>query len=377
MTALATYVSAQQSVEDIAHAHLLWIQSAGQQGKRANFRGADLRGQRIQGLNFSQASFRNADMQGVQFVECNLEEADFAEADASMATFESCHLKLGNFSRAQLHQAKFFRCAMEKSVYLQAVLQGTSFELCNLREANFREATMPSAKFTSTEMQRCTMRSVHAVRAQFDYVRLDGIDGKEACFDYAKFTHVAWYGSQLRGASFENAQCIESDISVADEVDATAVAAVEKTMAQLRAVEFKNVEKLKEDLETSKHALEQRTQILAAREKQVRDKEAQWRSWERDVSHGVERNRARAMILRAVAACWWMVSAMIITLLVRQFYAVGLAGLNVLEVIVVLCAVMLTMALFISSAILTYRASSSLWRVLEHLEEVKSDEMLD
>lgn len=377
MTALATYVphhlSLQSSIQDIAQAHLLWLGSAGHQGKRANFRGADLKGQVFHGLNFSQASFRNASMHGVRFIECNLEEADFAEADISFGQFEACHLKLGNFSRTLMYQAAFVRCAMEKSVFLQAVLEATRFDAVNLREANFRETAMPGATVAHTEMQRATMRSVNAERCHFEHVRLDGVDAKEARFDYTHFAHVAWYGSTLRGASFENAECNESDISLADEVDASAVAAVERTMAQLRAVEFQNIEKLQLSLKDARHTLEQRTNILQAREKQMHEKEMRGHILATDLARGLQEMRSRGTMLRVLAAVWFTVSAALITLMVHQLFTVGLQGLNILEIVIVALGAVFLMALFYGSAVLTHRTSSNVWKMVERLEESASE----
>lgn len=374
MTALSTYMPAQPTVQDIAHAHLQWLQSAGQQGKRANFRGADLKGQVFKGMNFSQASFRNAAMHGAQFIECNLEEADFAEADIGYGHFEACQMKLANFSRAQLHNASLIRCAMEKSVFLQAMLEMARLDNVNLREANFREAAMPGVHVCHTELQKSTFRNVTATRARFEYVRFDGADAKEARFDYSAFVHTAWYGTVLRGASFDNATCDNSDISMAEEVEASAVAAVEKSMAQVRAEEFKNIEKLQSHLGDTKRILDQRTEGLLHREKKLFEKEQAWLGLQRDLSRGGEKVRARAMLLRIMAACWWMISAMILTLMVHQYLSVGLQGLNMVEVAVVLLATVFMMTLFIASATMTYRASAQLWAVIDRLEDMQSDD---
>lgn len=378
MTALPTYAPQHhhiaQSVQDIAHAHLLWLQSAGQQGKRANFRGADLKGQVFKGLNFSQASFRNAALHGVQFVECNLEEADFAEADIGYGHFEACHMKLANFSRAQLHNATLVRCAMEKSVFLQAMLEMARIDNVNLREANFREAAMPGVHLCHTELQRATFRNVTATRARFEYVRFDGVEAKEARFDYTSFVHVAWYGAILRGASFDNATCDNSDISAAEEVDASAVAAIEKTMAQVRAEEFKNIEKLQSHLSDTKRILDQRTDGLLHREKKLFEREQAWLGLQRDLSRGGEKVRSRALLLRIIAASWWMISAMVATIMVHQYLTVGIGGLNMVEVGVVTFATLFLMSLFIASATITYRASRQLWAVIDRLEDMQSDQ---
>ncbi len=369
MSAAAMQFLPQLSVQDIAHAHRSWLESAGQLGKRANFRGADLRGQVFHGLNFSQASFRNASLQGARFVECQLEEADFAEADVSYAQFESCQMKLSNFARALLNQSGFERCAMERAVFLQAMLDTVRFENVNLREANFREASLPGTTIVRSELQRATLRSIQAPRCHIEHVRLDAADAKEACFDYSHFSHVAWFGAMLRGASFEHAECYESDLSLAGEVDATAVAAVERTMAQLRASEVENIEKLQSDLAQVRGVLDQRGQILAARERQLADRELELRGLSHALAQHVTSARARASTLRAVAACWWMISAMIITLIVHQAVTFGLGQLNWLEIALVLGACVLTMAMFISSALMVYRASAALLSASTQLEE--------
>jgi uncharacterized protein YjbI with pentapeptide repeats len=356
------------SIDEIAQDHLLWLQSAGQQGKRANFRGANLKGAVIKGHNFSQASFRNAQMHDTKFIECNLEEADFAEIDGLRAHFESCQLKLANFSRAELSHAVLLRCAMERSVFLQSILHHARFENVNLREANFREASMPEISFRHVELQKATLRAVAANNAHFTHVRFDGADIKETCFDASIFDHVIWDGANLRHARFDGAMAEQSDISRAKEVDATAVAAVEKSKAMQRERAYLSLEKDKQQLDATRTTLDQRVDSVKRRELLASKREQNLAELEQLLTGHQDDLKSHALLLRILAAGWWMVAAMIATIVVHQYANVGLSGLKLPELVILLGATLFLLALFTATAVMAYRASSRLWRSVDALD---------
>jgi len=354
------------SLHDIVVAHQQWLNSGGQDGKRANFRGVDLSGMVFAGFTLTQASFRNANLNGTKFTECVLDEADFAEATGIGAQFHGCQMKGVNFARANKPNTKFVQNQMQKAVFLQARLDSAHFEDIRLQESNFREAVFPNLRMVRVEWRKSTLRSMSAAHGNFHQVRMDGVDGKEANFNHARFEIVAWHGAYLREASFQNALMEESDLTTAEEVDATAVSATEKTQAAQRQEEMKSLERQRGMVLELQHA-------LTMREERLNKTGAALETFRQHVALEEAGIRQRASTMRLVAATWFVITAMVLTLLFDQLYRLGFENIPMIEVTLVGLAIIFVLLLHISSAVLAYKISHQLWRLIEEKERMDED----
>jgi uncharacterized protein YjbI with pentapeptide repeats len=354
------------SLHDIVVAHQRWLNSAGQDGKRANFRGVDLSGQIFAGFVLTQASFRNANLNGTRFTECVLDEADFAEATGVGAEFYACQMKSTNFARANMPNTKFGHCHMQKSVFLQARLDSAQFEDSRLQESNFREAILPNLRMLRVEWRKSTLRSMSATHGNFQQVRFDGVDGKEANFNHARFDTVAWHGAYLRDASFQHALMEESDLTTAEEVDAVSVSATEKTQAAQRLEEMRALERQRGMVLELQHA-------LTLREERLNKTQKAFESFRQHVALEEAGIRQRASTLRLIAAGWCMITAMILTIVFDQVRRLGLENIRLMELTLLLLGVLFVLLLHVSSTVLSYKISKQLWRLIDEKERMDDD----
>jgi fluoroquinolone resistance protein len=359
------------SIAEIIESHAKWTASAGQHGKRANFRGHDLSHQRFENINFAQASFRNAILQGTTFERCNLEEADFAESKGQNVTFTHCQMRQISFTRAQLDDAVFRHNAIEKSVFLQARGDKIQIEECNFLEANLREAIFTHITCTRVEMQKAILRNINFTYGTFHQVRFDGSDAKDALFGHANFTTVSWVGSSLRGANFEYVSLEDSDVTTAEDIDPAAIGAIEKTHAQQRTEELRQREEARAALNLKEADLLQRETALASERADIMRREAAMNELQTDLAWVTERVRSRATLLRICSAVWFIITAMLVMLVLHQLSRIGLSNMNLIEVAVVVLFTSLVLLLFIVSATATYRASRQLWQVVEEKERIE------
>lgn len=356
------------SLHDIVVAHQQWLNSAGQEGRRANFRGVDLSGQSFAGFNLTQASFRNAILSQVKFAECLLEEADFAEATGTGVQFHGCTMKSVNFARANMPNARFIHCMMEKAVFLQARFDSAHFSDTRLTESNFREATLPNLHMQRVEWRKSTLRSLAAAHGKFMLVRFDGTDAKEANFNHGRFESVAWHGAMLRNATFQNAMMEESDLTTAEEVDAVAVSATEKTVAAQRAEEMRALERQRGMVLELQHALTKREERLVETQEALE-------VFRGHVVLEEAKIRQRASSMRMIAASWCMITAMIFTVFIDQLRRIDAAQLDMPAILMIGFGALLVLILHVASTVLAYKVSRQLWRLIDEKERL--DELID
>ena len=99
-------------LKEILDQHQLWLDSDGEQGRRANFRvahlsradliGADLTGAVLRGADLYEADLREATLTGANLREANLYRADLREADFRGANLREANLWEANLTGAQL-----------------------------------------------------------------------------------------------------------------------------------------------------------------------------------------------------------------------------------------------------------------------------------
>ena len=80
--------------------HRLWLESDGEQGKRANLQGADLDGANLRSAVLDSANLYGANLQGANLQGANLWGARLQGANLRGATFDLNFKQVGYFARA-------------------------------------------------------------------------------------------------------------------------------------------------------------------------------------------------------------------------------------------------------------------------------------
>ena len=87
---------------DVIAAHLLWLETSGISGKRADLKGADLRWANLREANLRKANLREADLEGADLKRANLEGADLRWANLREANLREANLRKANLVGANL-----------------------------------------------------------------------------------------------------------------------------------------------------------------------------------------------------------------------------------------------------------------------------------
>lgn len=81
----------QKQLEEILNKHRLWLSTCGEEGERADLRGADLRGANLRGANLRAARLASASLADASLADANLRGANLRGADFSGADIDySC-----------------------------------------------------------------------------------------------------------------------------------------------------------------------------------------------------------------------------------------------------------------------------------------------
>ena len=136
----------QETLASILEQHQLWIESGGENGKRADLYGKDLIGMKLGRANLRRANLRRAKLYGADLYGANLDGADLYEADlyeanlcrASLigANLIGANLIGANLIGASLIETKLDGADLCGANLRGAIIEGTSFDEVNLDGAN-------------------------------------------------------------------------------------------------------------------------------------------------------------------------------------------------------------------------------------------------
>ncbi|MDR3440074.1 pentapeptide repeat-containing protein [Telmatospirillum sp.] len=153
-------------IEAILQAHARWVESGGQDGKRANLEGADLSGRQLAGALLTSSMLRKADLSGCDFSGAEMHGVDMRNADAAGTSFVGADLAVARLRHARL--------------------SGCQFAQANLKGADLAGADLSGATMGDADLSGAILLGAHLAGADFSAVsgliqgQLEGVDGDPA-----------------------------------------------------------------------------------------------------------------------------------------------------------------------------------------------------
>lgn len=119
--------------------------------------GADLRGLRLDNINFGGISFVGADFRGCSICDCSfvgatLLSARFDGVQANRSEFSNMHLLMTSFKSANLEKASFHNVHIGGADFSKANLWGAIFHKVSIKGANMARANIFATKFGDTDL---------------------------------------------------------------------------------------------------------------------------------------------------------------------------------------------------------------------------------
>jgi uncharacterized protein YjbI with pentapeptide repeats len=159
-----------EELDNVIALHARWLETGGQQGRRADFEDADLR----------QADMRGADLRYASFVGANLERAELAgarlaHADLSLAALGYADLTGANLASANLDRAFAIGADFTRADLTKANLKASRFDHASLREAALVSAIANKADFVRCDLSGARLDLADLQAANFKYANLSGV----------------------------------------------------------------------------------------------------------------------------------------------------------------------------------------------------------
>lgn len=207
-----------EELQYILHEHQKWLTLEGREGKRANFRNADLRGVDFGGMHLAEASFRGANVAGVNFSNADLRGADLAEADLQRANLRNAFLMGANFARANLRYADLQAADLGSANFGAAQMEGASLMNAKLHASNLREADLRGAVMRHAILTEANFRGANLREAILEDANLTQADCRDTNFENALFERTTIQDAIFRGANLTGVDMNKADFSTALDV---------------------------------------------------------------------------------------------------------------------------------------------------------------
>lgn len=340
----------QQEFEVILREHELWMRSDGQEGKRGNFRDADLRGCLLAGANLVGASLRGSCMAGMDLSKTVLQEVDMAEANLSGIKADGADFQRANLSNAKLDMASLVDADISFANMLACDLSGANLERVTLVQTSMRETQLASVNLERANLSQAILRGAVLTDANLTGANLEHADMRETKCVRTRFDGANLRETMLRGAELEGVSFIDVDFSHAVDV-----------APQYQMIAF---QQRQEALAEEKREIVHRKAELAEREAATLNDR---REVERkiDLYHSLREeeealcSRLAAYALRAgMFALIWVVAVAVMGLGIALIAAsIPSDKLNIVEITALFGVLLALLALFVVSALLPRHAA--------------------
>ncbi len=195
--------------------HRRWLESAEQNGKRADLSGANL-----DGINLSGADLSGALLQGASLIKANLSDAllihaDLRDANLREANLARANLLLADFTGADLKRADLSAVTSSSDKVLGEMRRGPRFKDADLQHANLSQAYCYLSDFSGANLAAARLAGATLERANLSSNDLSGID-----FIGANLSNANLRGSDLSGADLVDANLEHANLQAANLSDA-------------------------------------------------------------------------------------------------------------------------------------------------------------
>jgi uncharacterized protein YjbI with pentapeptide repeats len=176
-----------EELNRILAAHVIWFESQGKAGQRANFwrvnlQGANLARVNLQGANLVEADLLwvnsfGAELQGADLRGANLRESYLEEANLQGAILKSVNLQEAYLAGANLQGADLARANLQQANLRMANLNNANLIRANLQNANLEHARILHANLSFSNLQRANLKHTKILYTDLEKADLRGVKG--------------------------------------------------------------------------------------------------------------------------------------------------------------------------------------------------------
>lgn len=371
MTEAALYSDALHldEINLILNDHLVWLQSEGREGRRANLSGYDLSGMDLQGVYLPESNMRSTNLTGTNLSEANLQGADLSEAYLERTNLRSAQMEGVNLARSNAPYAYFDNASLIEANMSHMHAEEASFTHALMGGVKFRDAQMQRANFTGADLQYANFRAAHLMECCFDLANMSGADCRDAMMDYGKFKDAILNETNFRNTSLEFVLFTDTDFSFTTDLTV-------QYQSQSLDAEKKGIEQELENLRAAKDEVVQYEDHV---NEQKRDLAEQRKAFlrlghlEAEISTSL---LSYMKLFRNISIFWFVVVALFGTVMGYQISKIGAENLNLLEIVIVSAVLVGVLGAHILSAVLSLNVAKTFARYVRVRRETLSDHPL-
>lgn len=375
-TAPAHISHSPEDIQAILQDHLTWLNSGGKDGRRANFRNANLQQYDLSNSQLTEASFRGANLYGVNFSGCDMRGADLSEAQLSHSVFHSSSLAGAVLSRADLRHATFENSDLQGADFNSAFLGGATLAGLNLSSAIFLDADLQGVNLTQSSLISANLRGANLSYAYLTSANLSNANCRDVRFDQAILDNAVLEGANLKNTSLQGASLLGTDLSSAG--DGSTEQRQDTLQAEKEQImqEWQRIKEYEGQIQHLQSSIQQREMALQTErvntERSRRELRAQREVLEtlihkaQDVMSGHRKHDRR---LKFYGVFWFMLTILAAVGMMMFISALDTAALGWMEIGMVVAACALVLWLFIATTMRSIKLSNNLKQLLDAYEQ--------
>jgi uncharacterized protein YjbI with pentapeptide repeats len=249
-------------VKALIEEHRLWVESNGEQGRRAIFRDLNLNGYDFSNQRLSGATFRGQDLTHANFTGAELVEADFSDCQLQGANFSNSLLHRSNLTQSKAHKTSFKAAQLVEADLSRMSAEESDFSNAQLTDAVLRDAQFLQCSFTQTNAERANFRGSDLSQSKFTESSLSEANLRDTQLHYARIENTV-----LQGAHFQNAQMEGVDLNKADFSQAAEVP--EEVHARYMQEQRSQLQEQEKKFDDIRNELEKRERKLIAEREEL------------------------------------------------------------------------------------------------------------
>jgi uncharacterized protein YjbI with pentapeptide repeats len=241
----------EEELEGILREHKEWLESEGEERKRADLStksliSAHLPGVDLRRADLSEVDLREADLSQADLREANLSKADLGGADLSEADLRGADFSEGNLRTAMLTGANLQEANFSKVDFREADLSGASLSDTNLSKANLSDTDLSGtdlwgADLSGTELQNKDLSDARLQVANLSESNLSNTNLSGAGLQKADLSGANLFGAILSEASLQEANLSGANLRSSKLVEAKLLGA-DLSEADLQRADLSNAD---------------------------------------------------------------------------------------------------------------------------------------
>lgn len=365
------------AIQHILQEHALWLSSSGRNGRRANFRSANLRGMDLSQSHLAEASLRGADLSGANLSGSDLHGADLSEAFLSHADLRNTNLTAAILTRVDMRTAAFEGAVMQAADLSTSSLAGANLAGLDFSGAVMQDTDLNGANLSQANLSGTNLRGAHLMNANLSYASLHSANCRDVQFDGAILDYANLESASLKNARMQGASLIGIDITAAEEASDEHRHESLQSERELLQQEWQKLQALESQIQQLQGQMQQREMALQSDRSQVerakRELRAEYEGMEQlmEKAHEViARHRLHDRQFKYYGVTWFIFTILAFVSIMLFVKALEISSLDWLSVAIVLGGCTLILGLFIATTMRSIKLSNNLKRLLDVYDQL-------